>query len=553
MLLPKFHIGAVVWATVILAAPAAEQDSAAPTATVKNGTYTGLHSITYNQDYFLGVPFAQPPVGDLRFRVPQSLNSSWVGTRPAITYSAACVGYGSDDSVYPELSEDCLYLNIVRPSRYAAQNLPVALWIHGGGLTEGSGIDQRYNLSFIVKKSVDIGKPIIAVSINYRLSMWGFITGDEVLQNGVANLGFRDQRLAMHWLKENIVSFGGDPNKITIWGESAGALSVGMHLTAYGGRDDCLFRGAIMESGNPVFYGNLGSWNRTSFTTAVNSLGCSSASDKLQCLRQIPFATLNAWINTTQSFLGWQPLVDGDFIQGYTSLQLKRGQFVHVPIISGANSDEGTAFGPIGINSTQDFLNRLKSTLPAPYASAVLSAYPATITYGAVPTGLPPSDVFPEPLGSSYRRSAAYYGDATMIAHRRLTCQTWASNNVDAYCYRFNTIPNGVTSFTGATHFQEVAFVFNNKAGLGYPPVSVDPFSGEPQSYLDLSDKMSTAWVSFVHGGNPGSFWPRYSPGVGQNYVFDANATELGYLEPDLWRRQGISLINKFNAVVYLR
>lgn len=155
----------------------------------------------------------------------------------------------------------------------------------------------------------------------------------------------------------------GDPNKITIWGESAGALSVGMHLTAYGGRDDCLFRGAIMESGNPVFYGNLGSWNRTSFTTAVNSLGCSSASDKLQCLRQIPFATLNAWINTTQSFLGWQPLVDGDFIQGYTSLQLKRGQFVHVPIISGANSDEGTAFGPIGINSTQDFLNRLECKL----------------------------------------------------------------------------------------------------------------------------------------------------------------------------------------------
>ena len=140
-----------------------------------------------------------------------------------------------------------------------------------------------------------------------------------------------------------------------------------------------------------------------------------------------------------------------------------------------------------------------------------------------------------------------------MIAHRRLTCQTWASNNIDAYCYRFNTIPNGITSFIGATHFQEVAFVFNNKAGLGYPPVSVDPFSGEPQSYPDLSDKMSTAWVSFVHGGNPGSFWPRYSPGVGQNYVFDANATELGYLEPDLWRNQGISLINKFNDVVYLR
>lgn len=108
-------------------------------------------------------------------------------------------------------------------------------------------------------------------------------------------------------------------------------------------------------------------------------------------------------------------------------------------------------------------------------------------------------------------------------------------------------------SAIGATHFQEVAFVFNNKDGLGYPPVSVDPFSGEPQSYFNLSDKMSTAWVSFVHDGNPGSFWPRYSLGVGQNYVFDANATELGYVEPDLWRKDGISLINKFNALVYSR
>lgn len=209
MLLSKFHASVLVWATAVFAGPAAEQNTAAPTATVKNGTYTGLYSIPYDQDYFLGVPFAQPPVGDLRFRVPQSLNSSWVGTRQAINYSAACVGYGSDDFLFPELSEDCLYLNIVRPSGYASQDLPVALWIHGGGLYEGSGIDQRYNLSFIVKKSVDIGKPIIAVSINYRLSMWGFITGDEVLRSGVANLGLRDQRLAMHWVKENIVSFGG--------------------------------------------------------------------------------------------------------------------------------------------------------------------------------------------------------------------------------------------------------------------------------------------------------------------------------------------------------
>lgn len=114
-----------------------------------------------------------------------------------------------------------------------------------------------------------------------------------------------------------------------------------MHLTAYGGRDDKIFSGAIMESGNPVFYGNLGGWNRTLFSVATNALGCGSAPDKLACLRAIPFATLNAWMISTGSSLAWQPVVDGDFIQGFTSLQLAKGQFVHVPIISGANSDEG--------------------------------------------------------------------------------------------------------------------------------------------------------------------------------------------------------------------
>lgn len=201
------------WACTALAAPHnvphSYPSSNAPTVTVKNGTLEGIYSEQYNQDYFLGVPFAQPPVGPLRFRVPQSVNTSWTEPRSAKEYSAACVGYGSDDWPYPSLSEDCLYLNVVRPSGYEDQTLPVAFWIHGGGLTQGSGIDQRYNLSFIVQRSVEIGKPIVAVSTNYRLSMWGFVTGDEVVKSGNANLGLRDQRLAMQWVQENIESFGG--------------------------------------------------------------------------------------------------------------------------------------------------------------------------------------------------------------------------------------------------------------------------------------------------------------------------------------------------------
>lgn len=210
MLPLNWKAATLAWACGIVAVPTAEWGSKVPTATVKNGTYSGVHSAEYDQDFFLGVPFAQPPVGNLRFRAPQSLTSSWKGTKPATSYSAACIGYGSDDWPYPKLSEDCLYLNVIRPSGYENQELPVAFWIHGGGLTEGSSIDQRYNLSFIVERSVKIGKPIIGVSTNYRLSMWGFITGEEVIQTGNANIGFRDQRLALHWVQENIRAFGGE-------------------------------------------------------------------------------------------------------------------------------------------------------------------------------------------------------------------------------------------------------------------------------------------------------------------------------------------------------
>lgn len=335
----------------------------APVATTQNGSYYGVHSSNYNQDFFLGVPFAQPPIEQLRYSNPQTYNSSWTGALPATNYAFACIGYGGDQIGYQQ-SEDCLYLNVVRPSGYENTSLPVAVWIHGGGFYMGSAIDRRYNLTFIVNNSVEIGKPIMAVSIAYRLGPFGFLNGDDVAGAGVTNLGLKDQRLALHWIQENIAGFGGDPSKVTIWGESAGAASVGFQLTAFNGRDDKLFRGAVMESGNPVAYGALNGtdYYQPRYAALLQAAGCSNATNSLNCLRALPLFVLNNILNTTAFNRGWNPTLDGDFIARYTSQQLAEGDFVHVPIIDGANSDEGTAFGPVGINTTADFEKLLNST-----------------------------------------------------------------------------------------------------------------------------------------------------------------------------------------------
>ena len=224
-----------------------------------------------------------------------------------------------------------------------------------------------------MQNSVAIGKPIIGVSANYRLSAWGFLFSNEVSGSGQTNLGIRDQRLALHWLQDNIAAFGGDPTKVTIWGESAGALDVGLHLLAYNGRDDKLFRAAIMESGNPV---NINVFNGTDFyqplyDAIVNQTGCAGQFDTLQCLRTVPFEQLNNVFNATPFDAGFTPVVDGDFIQRYGSLQYSDGDFVRVPIISGANTDEGVSFGPVGINDDAGFLQYLErgifDFLPNPF------------------------------------------------------------------------------------------------------------------------------------------------------------------------------------------
>lgn len=549
----ELALGMVALLVTVHAAPSTKF----PTATIRNGTYSGVRSDTYDQDFFLGIPYAQQPVGDLRFTVPQSLNETWNGSRDAKEYSDICVGYGTDSIWYPQ-SEACLTLNVIRGSSTTSNSkLPVGVWIHGGGFYMGSGADQRYNMSEIVDNSYNIGKPFIAVTLNYRLSAWGFISSSQVSDTGNTNLGLRDQRLALQWIQENIAAFGGDPDKVTIWGESAGGMSVGFHLTAYGGRDDKLFRAGIMESGGSIYASPLNyTAYQSSYDALVSQVNCTHAKDTLQCLRELPFETLNSALNGTYGYprYSFTPVVDGDLVKKPGSSQLDKHEFVKVPIIAGTNTDEGTAFGPTGVNTTNQFYEYLTGgslniKTPPDVARKILKLYPDDPSQG-VPEFLGNKRV--PSKGYQWRRTSAFAGDFMMHANRRRQCEAWAESSTPAYCYRFNVRSADVPLLSGATHFEEVAFVFRNFAGLGYHYGK--PFAGTPQSYFDLSSMMTSMWASFIHDldPNPGVVnksihWGSYNKAKPLDLFLDANTTS--HMEPDTWRKEGIDYINSVAQV----
>ncbi|KAM3542043.1 hypothetical protein ARSEF1564_005075 [Beauveria bassiana] len=238
-------------------------------------------------------------------------------------------------------SEDCLHLNIVRPAGPPSNtSLPVLVWFHGGGFEEGSAADQRYNGSFPVKTALGMGSPIIFVSFNYRLGVWGSISGPPIEEAGLANIFMHDQRQALAWVQENIAHFGGDPLKVTVMGESAGAISIGYQLLAYGGRDHGLFRAAIAESGGPVYMGaplRNSSQRANDFELLLNTTGCSCAADVLGCLRRAPTAS----INQASNIVPFYPTVDGDFLPDYSIALLQQNRFLKVPLLTGSNRNEG--------------------------------------------------------------------------------------------------------------------------------------------------------------------------------------------------------------------
>ncbi|KAK9489388.1 alpha/beta-hydrolase [Lipomyces doorenjongii] len=517
-----------------------------PRVTVTNGTLVGLNLHDFGQHAFLGIPFAEPPDGNLRFRHPRPYDSNW-NIRNATEYGYSCPGY-AQFSQNRTMKEDCLTINVVKPDFIKeGDDVPVLVWIYGGGYNGGSSADPTYNLSYIVNSSVAIDKPIIAVSFNYRLSVFGFITGDDIYREGSANAGFFDQRLALKWVQENIAAFGGDHKKVTIWGESAGAFSVAYQTVAFDGNHENLFRAAIMESGTalgPTFahtdkyidnYKNL-----------TDSLNCTNATVPLDCLRAIKYEDFYALVNPYV----WGPIIDGNFLTKSPATLMNEGSFAPVSLLVGSNTDEGTApfWGPRGtLNTTEDVRNWLYSLWPLPPATVeeFLKLYPDNPALGCPFNA---GNISFADQGLQYKRGAAIAGDVFIQAGRRETAQKFAQKGNTVYSYRFDQYPwNGVVNLIAtvapvyATHYSEIVYVFNN------PSSTIPNTLGPYQSDHDLSDLMVRSYIAFVHDLDPNRhgidkipYWPEYGDKA-SNFVFKANSSRA---ENDDFRKEQLSFIS---------
>ena len=471
-----------------LTAPAVATASSAESAPVVQTTQGAVRGERSNGvDSFLGIPYAAPPVGSLRWRPPQP-GPHWSGVRDATHYRNRCAALESTNGPRTN-AENCLFINVQRPTgATSGRGLAVYVFIHGGGLVNGSS--NQGNGSKIVRES-----NAVVVTMNYRLGVFGFLALPALEGNrGNGNFGFLDQQAALRWVQRDIGAFGGDPARVTVGGESAGGFSVCGHLVAPSSRR--LFAQAMIQSGS--CYSRTLQETEAASVAFANAAGCTNGATRVQCLRSKSAAAL---LNASVSFS--PALTSGTSV---LPVPLQRavdaGNFARVPIVNGATRDEGRTFmaGAIGWSRRQ-YVAWVRATF-GDRASAVLAHYrwPAE------------SDKF----------TAAYLAGAVVTDSGLIVgiggCGTLDLTDTFAkytktYAYEFaarygpglRPIPGYVW---GAGHAAELAYLFpsfNNGT-----PIAPTFNAAERQ----LARNMVQYWAGFVFHGSPNfhgqAYWPRY-------------------------------------------
>ncbi|KAF2762648.1 alpha/beta-hydrolase [Pseudovirgaria hyperparasitica] len=519
-----------------------------PVVTISNpqATITGRAGIL-DVDTFLAIPFAQPPVGNLRLQKPQPLKSPYGNINAGGLTSPSCpqqffdvddnlgvlptavIGMLLNTPLFQKVTgqtEDCLTIDVVRPKGTTKDSkLPVLFWIFGGGFELGS--TQTYQGGQLLQDAMNNGKPFIYVAVNYRVGGFGFLGGADIKKAGASNLGLLDQRLGLRWVADNIAAFGGDPNKVTIWGESAGAISVLDQMILYNGDNTYngkpLFRGAIMNSGSIIPALDVDHPKAQAvYDQVVSYTSCSGASDKLQCLRDAPYDVYLNAVNSLPGILSYSsvnlaylPRPDGIVLTQSPELLIQQGKYADVPFIIGDQEDEGTLFALFqsNVTTTEELVNYFVNGNWFPQSTReqvekLVASYPDDAAQGSPFRTGGLNNIYPQ-----YKRLAAILGDATFTLTRRafLAVTSAVRPNTPSWSY-LSSYDYGLP-ILGTLHGSDI----------------IQTFYGIFPNYAARATR--GYYYNFILNGNPnvggGNFpnWPKYSESQQLvNFVADSSS-----------------------------
>ncbi|KAK7040320.1 hypothetical protein VNI00_009788 [Paramarasmius palmivorus] len=535
-------------------------------AIVKLGetTLVGEDVTSQGLEFFGGIPFAEPPIGNLRLKPPVLKISLNVSTFNATTFGASCLQvpiFGSPDLSSIKLAEDCLFVNVIRPAGIDNTTLlPVLVYIYGGGFTIDA--PPQINGSAIVARSVARGTPVIYAGLNYRLGPLGFPTGAEALEKGALNLGLKDQSAALEWIQHNIGAFRGDKDKVTIFGLSAGSISIGTHFLGF--HIEKYARAAILESG---VAGTTLTFNATrrqdvwdNFIAALPECQETVQGSTFDCLRGDIDAThflqaIRTSLDKAPEQYPWVPNLDGPdgLLPELPSEMLKKGNFSKIPVIIGNALDEGTLFAAAtSITTEQGLRDALITNLTvSPGSSAqVLDNAVDTILklYSEIPALGSPYNTGNETFGLStqYKRLSSIYGDTMFQFPRRAWTKVFAQAGVKTYGYQFSYPELNPDPAVGVAHGSELSYVF----GFSFLPPEFVPSPAATRA----SEQIIDYWVSFATSLDPNDglgserpVWPQYS--IEDPILLQLNGSSTGPLA-DTYRNEQFDFVDS-NAIVF--